>query len=100
MKRLSGRLGLQVVLLLFVLLPFLMLPVLAQEEATQEQAIAEAEAAPVEPGSNVLENQYDFQTRLRELFDQHLRDEPPAAWVVEGVPYLDKECNLGRRNEQ
>ena len=51
-------------------------------------------------GLRKFENQYDFQTRLHEFFDHHLRDETPAAWMVEGIPYLDKERNLRRREER
>jgi hypothetical protein len=48
-------------------------------------------------GLRKFENQYDFQTRLHQFFDHHLRDELPAPWMVNGVPYLDKERNLRRR---
>jgi len=48
-KRLSSRLGLP-----FVLMLFLVLPGVAQGASPQEEAVAEAAAAPVEPGSKVL----------------------------------------------
>jgi len=51
-------------------------------------------------GLRKFENQFDFQTRLHQFFDHHLRDEVPAPWMVEGIPYLDKERNLRRREER
>ena len=48
-------------------------------------------------GLRKFENQYDFQIRLHQFFDHHLRDELPAPWMINGVPYLDKERNLRRR---
>jgi dipeptidyl aminopeptidase/acylaminoacyl peptidase len=51
-------------------------------------------------GLRKFENQYDFQSRLHEFFDHYLKDEPAPPWMIEGVPYLEKERQLRRRPEQ
>jgi len=48
-------------------------------------------------GLRKFENQIDFQRRLHQFLDHHLKDEPPPAWMVEGRSYLDKERELRRR---
>jgi hypothetical protein len=48
-------------------------------------------------GLRKLENRIDFQMRLREFFDHHLRGRPAPAWMTEGVRYLDKEQHLRER---
>ncbi len=35
-------------------------------------------------------NQKDFQRRMKEYFDHHLKGQVPAAWITDGVPHLDK----------
>ena len=41
-----------------------------------------------------LENRIDFQHRLRDFFDHHLKGEPAPAWMTDGVPHLDKGRHL------
>lgn len=42
-------------------------------------------------GLSRLENRIDFQARLRQFFDHHLKGAPAPSWMTDGVPYLDKE---------
>jgi len=37
------------------------------------------------------ENRIDFQIRQMQFFDHHLKGTQPAKWMVEGVPYLEKD---------
>ncbi len=37
------------------------------------------------------ENQKDFQVRMRQFFDHHLKGAPAPPWMVDGVPFLEKE---------
>jgi dipeptidyl aminopeptidase/acylaminoacyl peptidase len=37
------------------------------------------------------ENRIDFQIRMMQFFDHHLKGGQPARWMVEGVPHLEKE---------
>jgi dipeptidyl aminopeptidase/acylaminoacyl peptidase len=37
------------------------------------------------------ENRIDFQIRMMQFFDHYLRGVQPATWMVEGVPFLEKE---------
>ena len=36
-------------------------------------------------------NRIDFQIRMMQFFDHYLKDAPAAKWMVEGVPFLEKE---------
>ena len=45
-------------------------------------------------GLSKLQNRVDFQYRLRQFFDHHLKGEPAPGWMTEGVPYLDKERRM------
>ncbi len=45
-------------------------------------------------GLRKLENRIDFQYRLRQFFDHHLKGEPAPPWMTEGVPYLQKDRHL------
>jgi len=45
-------------------------------------------------GLSKLENRIDFQYRLRQFFDHHLKGTPAPAWMTEGVTQLDKEKHL------
>ncbi len=36
------------------------------------------------------ENQKDFQVRMRQFFDHHLKDAPAPRWMTDGVPQLQK----------
>ena len=45
-------------------------------------------------GLRRLENRIDFQVRLRQFFDHHLKGAPAPAWMTEGVPYLGKDRHL------
>lgn len=37
------------------------------------------------------ENRIDFQIRMMQFFDHHLKGTQAARWMVEGVPYLDRD---------
>jgi dipeptidyl aminopeptidase/acylaminoacyl peptidase len=37
------------------------------------------------------DNQIDFQIRMMQFFDHHLKGTQPARWMAEGVPFLEKE---------
>ncbi|HKJ91958.1 MAG TPA: prolyl oligopeptidase family serine peptidase, partial [Longimicrobiales bacterium] len=37
------------------------------------------------------ENRIDFQIRMMEFFNHYLKGTPAAKWMVDGVPYLDKD---------
>ena len=45
-------------------------------------------------GLRKLQNRVDFQYRLRQFFNHHLRGEPAPGWMTDGVPYLDKERRM------
>ena len=45
-------------------------------------------------GLRKLQNRVDFQHRLRQFFEHHLKGEPAAGWMTDGVPYLDKERRM------
>ena len=45
-------------------------------------------------GLRKLQNRIDFQHRLRQFFEHHLKGEPAAGWMTDGVPYLDKERRM------
>jgi dipeptidyl aminopeptidase/acylaminoacyl peptidase len=45
-------------------------------------------------GLRKLENRIDFQYRLREFFDHHLKGAPAPGWMTGGVPFLGKERHL------
>lgn len=45
-------------------------------------------------GLSKLENRIDFQYRLRDFFDHHLRGEPAPSWMTEGVSQVDKARHL------
>ncbi len=42
-------------------------------------------------GLSKLQNRIDFQYRLRQFFNHHLKGEPAPRWMTEGVSYLDKD---------
>jgi dipeptidyl aminopeptidase/acylaminoacyl peptidase len=43
-------------------------------------------------------NQIDFQRRMKEYFDHHLKGSPAPAWMTEGVPYRDRARELQERS--
>ena len=45
-------------------------------------------------GLRKIQNRVDFQYRLRQFFNHHLRGEPAPEWMTDGVPYLDKERRM------
>jgi dipeptidyl aminopeptidase/acylaminoacyl peptidase len=45
-------------------------------------------------GLSKMENRIDFQYRLRQFFDHHLKGAPAPKWMTEGVPQLEKEKHL------
>jgi len=45
-------------------------------------------------GLRKLENRIDFQYRLRQFFNHHLKGEPTPQWMTDGVPYLDKDRRM------
>ncbi|HKK26170.1 MAG TPA: prolyl oligopeptidase family serine peptidase, partial [Gracilimonas sp.] len=38
-------------------------------------------------------NQIDFQIRMKEWFDHYVRKAPAAEWILEGIPYIEKQYN-------
>lgn len=44
-------------------------------------------------------NQKDFQTRMRQYFDHHLKDAPAPTWMTDGVPWLERERVLAGEAE-
>ena len=38
-----------------------------------------------------VENQKDFQIRMKQFFDHYLKDVPAPTWMTEGVPFLEKD---------
>jgi dipeptidyl aminopeptidase/acylaminoacyl peptidase len=45
-------------------------------------------------GLSKMENRIDFQYRLRQFFDHHLKGAEAPAWMTEGVSQLEKEKHL------
>jgi dipeptidyl aminopeptidase/acylaminoacyl peptidase len=45
-------------------------------------------------GLSKLQNRIDFQVRLRQFFDHHLKGAPAPGWMTEGVTQLEKEEHL------
>jgi len=48
-------------------------------------------------GLRKLQNRIDFQYRLRDFFDHHLKGKPAPAWMIDGVPYLGKDLHMRDR---
>jgi acetyl esterase/lipase len=44
-------------------------------------------------------NQIDFQIRMMQFFDHYLKGTQPAKWMVEGVPFLEKDYANPREME-
>jgi hypothetical protein len=40
-------------------------------------------------------NQRDFTIRMQQFFDHYLQGAPPPAWMVHGIPAIDKGRTLG-----
>jgi dipeptidyl aminopeptidase/acylaminoacyl peptidase len=45
-------------------------------------------------GLRKLQNRIDFQYRLQDFFDHHLKGVPAPGWMTDGVPQLDKQRHL------
>jgi dipeptidyl aminopeptidase/acylaminoacyl peptidase len=45
-------------------------------------------------GLRKLQNRIDFQYRLRQFYNHHLKGEPAPGWMTDGVPFLDKDQHL------
>jgi dipeptidyl aminopeptidase/acylaminoacyl peptidase len=45
-------------------------------------------------GLSKLENRIDFQYRLRQFFDHHLKGAPAPTWMTDGVPQVEKDRHL------
>ncbi len=45
-------------------------------------------------GLRKLQNIIDFQYRLQDFFDHHLKGAPAPEWMTDGVPYVDKDRHL------
>jgi dipeptidyl aminopeptidase/acylaminoacyl peptidase len=45
-------------------------------------------------GLRKLQNRIDFQYRLQEFFDHHLKGAPAPQWMTDGVPQTDKDRHL------
>ena len=41
-----------------------------------------------------LQNRIDFQHRLQDFFDHHLKGAPAPEWMTSGVPYVEKDRHL------
>ncbi|MFC2168199.1 prolyl oligopeptidase family serine peptidase [Acidobacteriota bacterium] len=39
----------------------------------------------------ILENQKDFQMRMKQFFDHYLMDKPAPDWMADGIPFLKKK---------
>ena len=39
-------------------------------------------------------NQIDFQIRMKEWFDHYVKGAPAADWIVNGIPFIEKQYNL------
>jgi hypothetical protein len=44
-------------------------------------------------------NQKDYAVRMREWFDYQLKGDPPADWIVNGVPHLKMDEELKARRQ-
>jgi len=42
----------------------------------------------------MLENQKDFQVRMKQYFDHYLKDAPAPQWMKEGMPYINRQYDL------
>ena len=42
----------------------------------------------------MLENQKDFQVRMKQYFDHYLKDAPAPKWMQEGMPYVKRQYDL------
>lgn len=47
-------------------------------------------------GLRRLGNQIDFQTRMRQFFNHHLKGEPAPDWMINGRTFIEKELELSR----
>jgi dipeptidyl aminopeptidase/acylaminoacyl peptidase len=45
-------------------------------------------------GLRKLQNRIDFQYRLQDFFDHHLKGVPAPGWMTDGVPQVDKQRHL------
>lgn len=45
-------------------------------------------------GLSKLQNRIDFQHRLQDFYDHHLKGQAAPPWMTDGVPQLDKERHL------
>lgn len=45
-------------------------------------------------GLSKLQNRVDFQYRLQDFFNHHLKGMPAPSWMTDGVPQVDKERHL------
>jgi dipeptidyl aminopeptidase/acylaminoacyl peptidase len=43
-------------------------------------------------------NQLDYHRRIIQWFGHYLKDEPAPQWISEGVPYLEQERALKKKN--
>jgi len=41
-----------------------------------------------------LQNRIDFQYRLQDFYNHHLKGMPAPSWMTDGVPQVDKERHL------
>jgi dipeptidyl aminopeptidase/acylaminoacyl peptidase len=42
----------------------------------------------------MLENQKDFQVRMKQYFDHYLKDAPAPKWMQEGMPFIKRQYDL------
>jgi dipeptidyl aminopeptidase/acylaminoacyl peptidase len=45
-------------------------------------------------------NQKDYNTRMREFFDHHLRGKPAPKWLKEGIPHLKLKDHIKKVTEK
>lgn len=38
-------------------------------------------------------NQIDFQIRMKQWFDHYVKQAPPADWITDGIPFIEKQFN-------
>lgn len=38
-------------------------------------------------------NQIDFQIRMKQWFDHYVKNAPAAEWILDGIPYIEKQYN-------
>ncbi len=50
-------------------------------------------------GLRLKQNQMDYANRTHDWFNHFLRDREPAKWIVDGIPFLDKDLEKKKDKE-